>query len=652
MERSTCGAALAFVVVQLVTLRVYWPGLTGPFLLDDYANLASLSDFGVIDDIQKLLLFLADGQAGPGGRPLSMLSFLLNALDWPDSAWSFKYTGLLLHLLTGSTLCWLTFMLIRIARPHRLTADAAWIAVLSSSAWTLHPFFVSTTLYVIQRMTVLSTLFVLLGLLSYLQGRSRLGSRPALGYVWMTIGIVAGTLLAVLCKENGALLPVLVLVLEATVLGTRCARLHSGWYALFVLLPVALLCGYFAWQWEGFSNGYKEREFTLAERLLTECRIVWSYLYALAVPRVMTPGLYTDNFPFSTGLLTPITTLPAVIAMIGLIVAGFWVRRTYPFVALTILFFLAGHLLESTVVPLELYYEHRNYLPAVFLFLPLVVGLYEHLPKRSAFVLVTSAGLLVLASVTAQRTAVWGNEIELAKLSTTQNPTSMRAQRAAVLSLEHAGRPDLALKQIAIAQRYLPNHSDLAFYAFSLKCRIDRVDAKDIADILRAIATMPYDPKAFEYVASTAIWTMNGECNGPTAQDIFAIFDAILARGNAPRWVQTRIWHLKGTMYARLNDAQSSLRAFQQALTSEPEPQLGFSGVSSLANLGMYKEALTLLATVESMLKREDLSVKERWINGVAQYEQDVVNIRAALEEALRKPGDVNAIPVQGAGRT
>ena len=33
-------------------------------------------------------------------------------------------------------------------------------------------------------------------------------------------------------------------------------------------------------------------------------------------------------------------------------------------VAFGIAFFLGGHLLESTVLPLELYYEHRNYLPS------------------------------------------------------------------------------------------------------------------------------------------------------------------------------------------------------------------------------------------------------------------------------------------------
>ena len=62
-------------------------------------------------------------------------------------------------------------------------------------------------------------------------------------------------------------------------------------------------------------------------------------------------------------------TVPTLIVAIVL-----WDWR-YLVTALALLFFFLNHIIESTVLPLELIFEHRNYLPAMFLFLPIAAGL-------------------------------------------------------------------------------------------------------------------------------------------------------------------------------------------------------------------------------------------------------------------------------------
>ena len=49
----------------------------------------------------------------------------------------------------------------------------------------------------------------LLGLLAYAHGRLRFAHSPRAGMAWMFAGLIGGTLLAIACKANGILLPLL-----------------------------------------------------------------------------------------------------------------------------------------------------------------------------------------------------------------------------------------------------------------------------------------------------------------------------------------------------------------------------------------------------------------------------------------------------------
>ena len=101
---------------------------------------------------------------------------------------SFKYTNLMIHLLVGLGICWATLKLLLRVLGYDENRGNAWIAVLSTGFWLLHPFFVSTTLYVIQRMTQLAALFSIYGIAAYLHGRLLLLGKVAAGYAWMLGG--------------------------------------------------------------------------------------------------------------------------------------------------------------------------------------------------------------------------------------------------------------------------------------------------------------------------------------------------------------------------------------------------------------------------------------------------------------------------------
>jgi len=174
-ERLTRFTLLAgWSTLFLATAFAYYPGLNGPFLLDDFGSIAPLGNLGGVTDWVTFKAFVFGGHAGPTGRPLSLLTFLIDANDWPADAWAFKRTNLLIHLLNGILLGVLVSKILSALNYSR--QDTRWIALVSAGIWLLHPFLVSTTLYVVQRMAQLSTLFIFAGLIGHLYGRSFISS--------------------------------------------------------------------------------------------------------------------------------------------------------------------------------------------------------------------------------------------------------------------------------------------------------------------------------------------------------------------------------------------------------------------------------------------------------------------------------------------
>ena len=146
-----------WLVLFLIVAFAYWPGLKGPFVLDDFSTIIDLGRYGGVTDWDSFKAFVFGGHSGPTGRPLAMLSFLIDANNWPTDPWAFKRTNLIIHLFNGALLGVLITRILNVLDVDR--TDARWIALISAACWLLHPFLVSTTLYAVQRMAQLSTIF-------------------------------------------------------------------------------------------------------------------------------------------------------------------------------------------------------------------------------------------------------------------------------------------------------------------------------------------------------------------------------------------------------------------------------------------------------------------------------------------------------------
>jgi tetratricopeptide (TPR) repeat protein len=600
---------LGLAALLLIAWLAYRPGMSGGFLFDDFVNLDALGNSGPVDNLRTFWRYITSSTADPTGRPIALLSFLLDARDWPADPAPFLLHNFLLHLLNGALL----FALIRkLQRP--LSGNAAAndaVALIATGMWLLHPLFVSTTLYIVQREAMLPTTFVLMGLIAYSHGReafaSSYGERGTSAMLW---GIFAGTALAILSKGNGALLPLLAWCLEATVF-TRLPEAHEAWSSdqqlrrikfFILILPSVALFAYVVHFLPHWNDPLSTRTWTIGQRLLTEPRVVVDYLVLLFIPRSVSTGLYNDSYVASSGLLHPVSTLFCAVALIALLATAVGLRKRQPRFSAAILFFMAGHLLESTTIPIELYFEHRNYIPALLLFWPVAGAVCNWNVSRPIRVTVACALLAVLATTTYQRALIWGKPDVLAALWAKQNPESSRAQATAAIAELHAGHPADALVRLEPLWRQRPYDLQIAFNAINAACATRGLTNEDKRQLEVALQHAPRGQLlVYKWMGSTIEVASARQCPGLTLDDARNWILAALRNPaiNNPRVRDQDVEPLLGQLALRENKPDEALIHFDRALAAVTTPDVAARQASLLAAAGAYEQALAHLDNYE-----------------------------------------------------
>ncbi|MBU2984506.1 hypothetical protein KO528_04050 [Saccharophagus degradans] len=424
-------ASLLFVLALCASYFLLSPGLSGPFLLDDFVHLPNMAVNGGVDTWLDLKRFVFSIDTSTG-RPLSMLTFLINDYTWPSSPYSFKYTNLLIHLLNGVLVFVFCRQLLVALNDDGSTESrlSLFLPVLVMFLWLIHPLQISSVFMVIQRMTLLMGTVSLLCLIVFMNCRSRAFNVKD-ARIW-GLTLLFGFLLALgmLIKETVLMVLVYVFVIEYTLF----SKGRSGWpkwahkLICFVgVLGLALPVLYYFARLDYMNELWSRRDFSATERLLSESRVLLEYLKSTLIPS-MTASPYHDDFEPSSGLFQPLPTFLCVVVISFLLGAALYFRRVF-LISFPILWFFGGHYLESTFLPIELYFEHRNYLPILGVFIALAIGVarsegrLKHLLRAAVGVYVALCLVLALLA-----SALWGDSVAQAKVWAAEHSNSKRAQ--------------------------------------------------------------------------------------------------------------------------------------------------------------------------------------------------------------------------------
>jgi len=601
-ERST---ALAALLVALVVLA-YLPGLRGGFAFDDYHAIVQnpLLELHSLRLDALLDAAMSGVGTGPLARPLAMLSFAANRSLAGLEPWSFKLSNLAIHVL-NALLVWALLRRLLPALSPRAPLSLAWLI---AALWAVHPINLTSVLYVVQRMTSLSTSFMLLTLLAYVACRQRQQAGRPVPPGWQAgCGLLA--LLALLCKEAALSLPLYMLLVEVCVLRTPCPRLSSAMRAAVGLLTLALLVAGTWYFLRVIAPGYGGREFTLAERLWTEARVLWAYLQLLVVPAPGSYALFHDDMVLSRGWLTPPTTLLAVLAL-AVVSAVVHARRvTQPYLLFGWGWFVLGHLLESSVIPLELMHEHRNYLPGLGILAALTLAVAEALaraPRPAMHRLPAVLALAVLGGVTLSRAALWADPQLQVETELRHHPASPRlwyeAGRLRVESAQgDAARTAAGIVALETAAELAPIKT-LPLSAL-LKTAIERGDRAAVARLVRVIAAQPRDSVGEEVFRDLVICQGYGKCRRDS-EAVQQLGDALLAREGRSTRSRQRVLEWLAVFYARLlNDPAAAITILEDLVAARPsEAGLKTRLAEAYASAGQAARAVDLARQVQARL--------------------------------------------------
>jgi len=569
--------AFFFIASLILCCWIYLPGLHSNFLLDDEANLQQLKTIQTNPELQSTLLFVFQGNAGLLGRPISLLSFALQAHSWPADPYSFKYVNLMIHLLTG---CLVFIFLTQIIKLLKFkTSYCRYLPSLITLIWLIHPMQVSTVLYTVQRMAQLSAFFTLLGLIFYLKARLLLNREKTIpAYCYAFIGIAVCGLLAIFSKENGALLILFILVLEYTILNSMPrSRLWNICLTIFIVLPILIGLIFLIIKFDQLIGlNYQERPFTLFERLITEARILIQYVSHLFIIKPDSYGLYHDDIIVSTSVFKPFTGILSVITLMAFFYIALRFRKTYPLVSFSILWYFAAHSMESSIFPLELYFEHRNYIALIGPFILLILGLAYMVQQiksaslKPVFYLCIIAWFSLSVAISYNESKLWSQPTIQAEIWAKEKPNSIRAQFAIAMTWLIERKYNKVNTTLRAIHEKHPNHTGTIVSLIYFSC-IDRAISPYSIDELLIKLTYAKQSKGFLYFASDLVNNkIAGRCTNVSDQHIEKMFSILLA--NPTLKSKHSFIHLfRGQFHLHQKKYLSALNDFEKSYALTPK---------------------------------------------------------------------------------
>ncbi|HIJ78109.1 MAG: tetratricopeptide repeat protein [Desulfobulbaceae bacterium] len=384
---------LSLALLIVTGFLLYANTLDAPFYLDDDRHIRQNPHIR-LTEITWQGLKEAAFKSPSKNRPVANISLALNYYIDGYHPRGYHLFNISIHVLTAVFLYLL--LCTTLSGPIlRHKSHYLFIGLSSALFWLVHPLNTQSVTYIIQRMNSLAALFFVLSLYLYARARSGEGKNQIL----LLIGSGLAGLLAMGSKENAASLPFFIALYEWYFV----QDLKRTW--LYKAIPIAIFLAALLFFFylgapspERLTSSFAHRDFNLQQRLLTELRVVLFYLTLFVFP---TPGRLSleHDFVISHSLLSPPTTLCAAIILSAMIVAAVLTAKKHRLISFALLWYLGNLLIESSFVNLEIIFEHRTYVPIMFICPALLALLLKRRPTIPLGAKVTMSGLIIILSI-------------------------------------------------------------------------------------------------------------------------------------------------------------------------------------------------------------------------------------------------------------
>jgi len=597
---------LLLLLLMLLVFSIYTNTLRAPYYFDDENNITRNPHIRLTQITPDGLMKAGFGSPIPN-RPVANISFGLNHYFGGYHVFGYHLVNIVIHMVTGLLLYLLvktTLLLswgtdrdtsISESASGWRSPDPSWLSFWAAALWLVHPVQTQSVTYIVQRMNSMAAMFCVLSLLLYARGRisqkrrfnhsRRLSTRP---YIWFAGSLIAG-LLAFGCKETAATLPFFILLYEwyffQDLSGSWLKR-NSIYFVITLILFFLVVAVYMgSHPWDKILAGYAERDFTPGQRVLTEFRVVIFYLSLLIWPHPSRLNLEHD-FALSYSLFDPVTTVLSLGVIVGLLVLGIYLAARQRILSFCLLWFLGNLVIESSVIGLELVFEHRLYMPSMFLSLAVVMLFCRYVRHR--WLQAVLLGMVVMAGAlgTFERNKVWQDEMRFYRDCVKKSPNKGRARDGLGSALLKRGQVEEAIAQYAESLRlnpdFAPAHNNLGVALI----RSEKF-SQAIYQFQAALRLMPG--------YADALHNLNKLEENLRIDGEIAATKSKLARNPE----NPAIHYALGNLYLRSGKLNEAKAHYQKSLELDPEHYGALNNLASIyARTGNYDKAISLFQEV------------------------------------------------------
>jgi tetratricopeptide (TPR) repeat protein len=302
--------------------------------------------------------------------------------------------------------------------------------------------------------------------------------------------------------------------------------------------------------------------------------------------------------------------------------------------------------MESTFVPLELFFEHRNYLPAMFMFWPFAVWLTDNRGRWPRLAL----GMLIIAIVagsTWSSAKVWGNLRQQALIWGKTNPDSARAQAfAASVEMAYQHYPQ-AIERLQTASAKQPDEVQLTLNLVDAECAIGGVSPTTWKRALYSLQhTTNGSHAVFDWYTDAIRRTQSNTCPSLSLQNIE---DALQASRSNPIYGKQYgrrqdYAHIAGLIDLAKGQPQEALNSFNTALLTATDRGVALEQAAILGSDGYPALGLRHLAFAQvhatDVKPGFGMPLLHDWIltqQGYWQHETQVLHDTLAEDAAERQ---------------
>jgi len=442
---------------------IYAGTLESPFIFDDTTRIEENPHIRLTQfSLQEIL---KAGFKSSRTRPVAFISFALNYYFHQYDPLGYHLVNIIIHILTGFILYLFLNTTLKISGSRSAYHHPELIAFLAALIWLVHPVQTQSVTYIVQRMNGLASLLFIFSLWLYIKGRLVKAGRRR--WPWFA-GSALAWLVSLGCKQISVTLPFVVYLYEWYFF----QNLDKDWfkrslkYVAFILVVFAAI----SFAYLGLSpiekitslRDYAQNEFTLSQRILTQLRVVVYYISLFFYPHPARLNLDYD-FGLSSSLINPVTTLLSLMVIVALVGVAIFAAKKQPLISFGILWFFTNLLIESSIIPLAIIFEHRLYLPTMLAVLIPVVLAYRYIKPEKLFMALMSAAVIMCTYWTFERNRDWKDDLTIWTDTVKKSPQKARPHLNLGKAFSSRDMLDEAIHHYSIAASLKPNY-EKAYY--------------------------------------------------------------------------------------------------------------------------------------------------------------------------------------------